>query len=229
MINPNLSPQAKEILASKIVVPIVGISASGKDTLIEYLTSNFGNYGQANGFTTRAKRPQEGPNVYREWLPNINIEQLMAEQDVQKELVQYYQHPTTFDVYGTQVIDYGADYNLIAAQSSTVNEFRNIGFKNTITIVVVVPPDQWEERFREREIQQPESVAKRIKEGIESLEWALGQSGIHWVNNLDGQVSVAALKIKEIAESENVIVDNQTYYVEKEVARSLLEHLRSKQ
>jgi guanylate kinase len=195
-INESLSQPAKDILATKVIVPIVGISAIGKNALMLELQKNPG-FHQARGFTTRPKRsPDE--DAYREHYTNVNLEELLAATG-DEELVQYAVHGHTGTVYGTMLKDYAGRFNIKDVLSTEVQGFRDIGFEEERTTAVVAEPDQWQYRFNSNNFTNSERLA-RVKEGIGSLAWCLDQgTNISWLVNQDGRLQLATRQLMAIA------------------------------
>ena len=194
--NEALSQDAKDILATKVIVPIVGISAIGKNALMLELQKSPG-FHQARGFTTRPKRnPNE--DAYRKHYTDVNLEDLLVATD-DEELVQYAVHSQTGTVYGTMLKDYAGTYNLKDVLSTEVQGFREIGFAEEYTTAVVAEPDQWQHRFNSNHFSSTEQLA-RIKEGLGSLAWCLDQgTDISWLVNQDGRLQLAARQLMAIA------------------------------
>jgi guanylate kinase len=195
-LNESLSQEAKDILATKVIVPIVGISAIGKNALMLELQKTPG-FHQARGFTTRPKRsPDE--DAYREHYTNVILEELLAATG-DEELVQYAVHGQTGTVYGTMLKDYAGSFNIKDVLSTEVQGFRDIGFEEERTTAVVAEPEQWQHRFNSNNFTNSERLA-RVKEGIGSLAWCLDQgTNISWLVNQDGRLQLAARQLMAIA------------------------------
>lgn len=221
-LNESLSQEAKNILATKVIVPIVGISAIGKNALMKELRGKTG-FHQSSGFTTRPKRTPE-EDAYREHYVGINIQDLLSGTG-DEELVQYAVHSQTGTVYGTMLKDYEGQYNLLDTLSTEVAAFQQLGFSACRTTVIVAEPDQWQYRFNSNHFSQPEQLA-RIKEGIGSLAWSLEQgTTISWLVNQDGRLQLAARQLMAIAQGKEA----QYPVTAMNIGARLLKHLEKLQ
>lgn len=231
-VNPNLSPEARAILAEKTIVPIVGISAIGKDTLIERTIQHYGDVDdmhRASGFTTRpADGNQANDSTYRAFLPNTEKSRAaIFAATGEDELVQYKEHPTTGFLYGTTLQDFAGTYNLLPTLSGEVDTLRGLGFRACRVIVLCALPSQWEKRFNKRPY-TAKARNQRIAEGIESLTWAFdNKEQVMWLANPDGRLDVTAEQLESL-----ITVGDYDAPLRKasiETARKLLKKLESLQ
>lgn len=172
-------------LADKTLVMIVGPAAIGKSTLMSRVVELDGMFAAVSGFTSRPKRANDETGRYR-YITANDIESVVSS----PETLQYAVHPTTRYIYGTQLQDYTATYNLLDTLSSVAEQLRHLPFKRTVTISLTAPYDDWQQWFFARyPISTPERQ-KRLKEAVTSIEWSIAQSQHHWLVNhrsdLDG-------------------------------------------
>ncbi len=202
-VNPNLGPEARSILAEKTIVPVVGISAVGKDTVIERAIELFGtsdDIHRASGFTTRpATGNTANDTTYRAFLPNTkkSRERIFSAKG-KEELIQFKEHPTTGYLYGTTLQDYAGTFNVLPTLSGEVETLRGLGFRACKVIVICTIPSQWHKRIERRNYTQ-KALRQRIDEGIESLQWAFdNKDTVMWLSNPDGRLDITAERFEEL-------------------------------
>lgn len=184
-----------ERLQDKTLVMIVGPTTVGKSTLMKKATALNPNFSRVGGFTTRQQRPDDEAGLYR-YVNEEHVKSLIATNDV----IQYAVHPTTGTVYGSQIIDYPRQYNLLDTLSSVVLSLRELPFKQTVTVSVTTNPETWMEWLLKRYPQPSEERTKRLKEAILSIEWSLAQtSNHHWLVNTAEKLDQTAGRLIEIA------------------------------
>jgi hypothetical protein len=195
----NISLETKNILSTKIIVPVVGISSIGKNTLMDKAVQLYPEFYRSSGFTTREPR-YDGEAAYRAYLPDDEAsKQALINGEGTEALVQYEVHPKTGKMYGTTLQDYAGKINLLDTVSNGVDVFRDLGFAACRPVVLVATPHEWLPRFDSNNFSQEERNA-RIAEGIISIEWSLGQRDkVQWLHNADGQLQATAETLKSIA------------------------------
>lgn len=198
----NLNPNIRDKLASKIVVPLVGPSSVGKTTIMRAVVASDPDFYRSSGFTTRPMRKGEEPDTYRFLEDTPDQRAKIVQQSLRGELLQFVVHPTTGYLYGTDLDDYKAKYNLLDVISSEVAGFHSRGFAACRTIMIVATPDDWQARFASRSFSADEN-AKRILEGIESLSWGLEQgNGVRWVENKEDDIAATVSHVIAIAKNQ---------------------------
>lgn len=226
MPNPahTLSKNARQALSTKTIIPVVGISSIGKNAIMDTVIAQNPNFCRASGFTTRTKRPGEANDAYVDWLePGLNISKLLHQAD-QNELIQYFEHPTTHDIYGTMLKHYKAKYNMLDALSGSVKTFESLGFKACKPIAVVAAPSDWQARFNQRTLDTA-IAQKRITEGVQSLQWALAMKGnVYWIINKTGHLGESAQQLEYLVTSNKHSQDNTE---PQKIAKDLLQKLQT--
>lgn len=217
----HLSANTKKILASKVMVPLVGPTCVGKSTLAHLIANTDPAFHAVIPFTTRPKRPEESAQTYT-FIGNSKATQSTIQTDLANgTILQVTTHPTTGYCYGTTIADYAGEYNILPLLSSEVYAYKAAGFKHCPVIMIVTPPMQWQERFLQRAFAL-DDAKKRIKEAIQSLEWGLGQgNAVCWVANPNGSQTEAAHNIIAYARN-NVRQDNNA----KAIAQQLVTELQ---
>lgn len=172
---------------------LIGPSAIGKSTLMNKIIQLHPEFGRVTGFTTRSPRPNDEPGQYR-YLSKQAARQKVAD----KRLIQYAISPTTGQIYGSEVDDYPAYYNLLDTLSNVVEELRKLPFKKTIAISLTAPPNQWREWFLSRYPAPSEEAKKRLEEAKLSINWSLNDPDTYWLENSTDQLTNTAQKLIDI-------------------------------
>lgn len=221
--NQNLSPQVRSELSKKILIPLVGPSSVGKTTVMRAVVDTHPEFRRSSGFTTRPRREDEESDTYR-FLENSEQQRNdIIKQFQDGKLIQFAIHPTTGNLYGTNLDDYSAKFNLLDTLSSEVVNFQSLGFAACRTVMIVASPSDWQQRFDSRGFDRDEAM-KRTQEGIESLRWGLDQHGsVRWLENKESQIGDTVEHIVAIANNELHENDEQA----RRVGDELLEYLEA--
>jgi guanylate kinase len=193
------NPEVIEALRAKHFTAIIGPLVTGKTTVINDISRLDPEFGKVPIITTRPRLKNEA-NGYRflhhsaKGIGEINAKRAAG------ILVQYAIDPSTSHVYASEIDDYQAPYSVQPIMSSTaVEQFRKTPFKSMTEVILTCDPKQWERRFMERfVITSLSEMRKRVKEGYQSLEWALDQQDVAWVPNNDLNSEQAARNIIDI-------------------------------
>jgi hypothetical protein len=164
------NPEVCDELSNVNLAPMIGPAGTGKTTLLDYVVENYQDFGSSVGFTTRLPRDYESLDAYTFYdHSQETLERILGEvQD--HRLVQFAVHPYTDFIYGSEIDSYKSQYNLIDIMASAVEPMRSLPFKSMNEIAVVCGVDDWQARFAPR-LSDPDDAAKRIAEGVSSLEW----------------------------------------------------------
>lgn len=189
-------------LGHKILVNIVGPTAVGKSSLMDRVCELAPGFGRVVGFTTRPQRTGEPDETYR-FLPHTqstvdDIEAKLAS----GSLVQLAVHPTTGYLYGSEVSDYPATYNMKDMLYSEVEHMQRLPFGYSLTLSVAVESEYWQEWFLSRYQANPDQTdsLKRLDEAYQSLKWSRNDIDTLWVQNYPDDLTRSAKKIIEMAQ-----------------------------
>lgn len=190
--NPDIAAQLKHTA----VTMLVGASCEGKSTAMHAAAQLDRRFGITGTFTSRpAREDDEGLYTYYEH-NDAGLEPILARIERQ-QVVQYAVNPFTKQLYGSELADYHAQYNLTDVFSAAVDGLRQQGFGRSKVVTVISDPEAWLRRFEERFPPGDGRRKPRRDEAIQSFEWSLAQpAGQHfWVENIDGQPQRAAREI----------------------------------
>ena len=188
-----------ESLHDKTLVMIIGPTAVGKSSLMNEVVSIDAEFSRVSGFTTREPRANDEPGLYR-YLTNAAARHVIE----QGEVVQFAIHPTTGDMYGTQLKDYPKRFNLLDTLSTVVEGLQSLPFKSTITISLTTDPRAWQtwllNRYPEADDEQR---IKRLEEARQSIEWSMAQTTDHfWLVNQPNNLRATAEQLIAIVRGE---------------------------
>lgn len=198
---PNLDIADK--LAAKTVVMIVGATCEGKNVLMNAAAKLDDRFGVTGTRTSR--EPREGDEHRYTYYENTDegLQEVLSSID-SREMVQYAINPYSRFIYASAIDDYPSEYNLADIFSSAIENFRKLGFKQSVAITVISEPDVWLKRFEERFPYGHPQRQARCDEAIESFTWSLSQTKDHfWVENVDGNPELAAREIIAISLGES--------------------------
>jgi len=178
------------MLGLKTLVMVVGPAAVGKSALMHAVCDIDERFAYVRSFTTRPDRG-DGKSTYR------HVSEAEAATIKQTgRTVTFLRHPTTGHAYGTTIESFSGDYNLLDTLSSSVDAYRNLPFRRTITISLTTEPDAWQAWLLERYPHASEERTKRLKEAIESIEWSLRQTDDNrWLVNTPGDLQETATRL----------------------------------
>lgn len=175
-------------LTDKTLIMLVGPTAVGKSTIMNKVVELDSRFGRVSGFTTRSRRPNDEPGLYR-YLTLSDVDTLITA----KQVVQYVSNPANNQIYGTQLSDYSSTYNMKDTLSGAVEPFLELPFHDHKVISVTVPLERWEQWLDSRHPRGSTERTNRLKEAQASLEWSLAQTRNHsWVVNHPGNISESA-------------------------------------
>lgn len=200
----------------KIFVAAVGPPGVGKSTTFDKVALLDGDFGRTGSVMTRNPEPRDDPQFCR----YISKEQALRLIE-RREFVNYIVHPTTHNVYGTEVDMYSHTYNMLETLPGAVNYFQSLGFKTMHALYIVTEPDAWQAWFNERYKEKNQERAKRLEEARLSLEWSLAQTDatLTYILNEPGKINMAAKKVID-----RIKYDKRTKSEEyKEYARAMLQ------
>lgn len=178
------------------LVPIIGPTAVGKNTLINTVADNHTEFSRAVSFTTRDKRTGETNDDYL-FLPHdeATIQQIINEAKGGR-YVQIVVHPTTGYVYGTSADAYSTEFVMLDAVTTALPSLHKLPFKNIVNVALTCEPKEWQVRFDARESTSSDDDKKRIQEGIDNLNWCLDRKdNLLWLDGTRRNVADTADKL----------------------------------
>ncbi len=188
-------PDVVEALHGKSLVMIVGPAAVGKSSIMNEAIRYDAGFARVSGLTTRQRRPDDEPGLYR-YVSSQEAERLIAK----GQLVQYVIHPTTGKLYGTENVDFPGYYNLQDTLSTSVNSYFELPFARHVLISLCAEPSVWRQWFEARYPTPGDERNKRLREAKSSIEWSLTRTDDHhWLVNRPDQLSATAEQLVAIA------------------------------
>lgn len=176
---------------------LVGPTAVGKSTLMNEVVKLDAEFARVSGFTTRQPRDNDEPGMYR--YVSSAVARRMIEQD---DVVQFAIHPTTGDIYGTQLVDYPKTFNLLDTLSTVVDGLQSMPFQRTVTVSVTTEPAAWQAWLLDRYPQASEERTNRLEEARQSIEWSMQQRADHfWLVNRPNDLATTAQELIAIVHS----------------------------
>jgi guanylate kinase len=187
-------------LGQTVFVPLIGAFAVGKTATIKAVSQIDPDFGGVHSLTTR--RPRAGETSSDFVFLNHNeagLKRLVKDIKL-GSLVQFTVHPTTHYVYGSDIVAYQNQYSMLAMLPEAIPKNIMNSFRSVETIVMVTRPDEWLQRIAERrKVGFDGDLQKRLKEGINNLEWCLNQtSGLNWIDNSGRAIEETAQELISI-------------------------------
>lgn len=158
------SEKVREALAEKALVTLVGPFAIGKSSLSQTIAEIDPAFSEMNTISTRERR-RDDPEHYRTGMPREEFIKKM----VNGELVQFEAHPTTGQLYGSDLASFPTDRIVTPALAGSLRGFEDAGFGEIIPVGIVADTDVWQAWLRER--REKSDYKQRLHEAKESLEW----------------------------------------------------------
>lgn len=189
LINYKVPQAAKELIANSEIVFLVGVTAAGKDTVINELLKS-GDYHYIVSHTTRRPRynhgvlEQDGFEYHFIDLQEAS-EMLDRQEFIEAKLVHG-------NIYGTSIqeIQTAKDKSEIAISEIEVQgiaEYRSVA--DTVLPIFLLPPDfaTWQQRLEKRYggTTDPDDVRKRLLTAKDELQDALSKDYFEFVVNKD--------------------------------------------
>jgi guanylate kinase len=166
-------------LASKTLIMLVGPTAIGKSTLMNEAVRQDARFSRVKSFTTRPKRSNDEENQYF-YFSDTELHEQTEGGSIVTDVI----FPTTGYHYGTTIHSYGTEFNLLDTLSHSVESYRQLPFKTTVTVSLTASSDDWRRWLEQRYPVTSQDRMKRIEEAVMSIEWSLHQtSGHRWLVN----------------------------------------------
>lgn len=177
----------------------VGASCMGKTTVMQTLAQANADFGITHNFTSRTPRAGDNPNRYVYFEHTDTGLQPILDRIASHELLQYNIHPFSLHVYGSEIEGYPHRYNMGDIFYSSIDGFRQLGFKQLYVFSIITEPVSWQRRFEARFPEDNPHRCARLAEAIESLEWSLSQTAADhiWVINRDNACETAADAVRQ--------------------------------
>lgn len=180
-------------LRDKTLIMLVSPSAIGKSTIVREVLRRDKRFRRVRSFTTRQPRPDDEVDQFFYLTPDE-----LTVKRADHELITEVHFPTTGQTYGTIAASYDGEYCLLETLAHSVEEYRSLDFKRTVTISITAPAEFWRQRFVERYPEPSDEAKKRLDEAEQSIRWSLAQTRNHtWLVN-DQSAEMMAQKLIDI-------------------------------
>ncbi|HEU5121619.1 MAG TPA: hypothetical protein VFT59_02140 [Candidatus Saccharimonadales bacterium] len=180
-------------LGRKNLIMFVAPVACGKTFIMNHIVELDKRFGRVPVFTTREPRADDDMGMFRT-LPHDEEHIASILQKVKAgTVVQYAVHPTSERVYGSEIQDYPAEYNMLATLSNVVEQMKQLPFQKVFIVGLVTRPEAWLSWFTKRYPKPNQEKQKRQQEALQSLTWLINNSNIIiWAENIDNQPTKTA-------------------------------------
>lgn len=184
------SNEVADILRQRDLVPLIGPFAVGKSAIMNTVIELDSEFGRVRSFTTRPQRPNEDSGTYDFLTHDTPTLDQIRDAVQERKLVQVIVHPTTGNVYGSNIDSYGAPYSMLDTMPTSLPGLEVLPFRAIHKVAIAVPPEVWQGRLAERaENGNENDLRKRVREGVTNLEWSLDQGrDLSWVVNGDRDI-----------------------------------------
>lgn len=158
------SEMVKEALAEKALVTLVGPFSIGKSFLSQTIAEIDPAFSEMGTISTRERRPND-PEHYRTGMSREEFTRKM----VNGELVQFEVHPTTGQLYGSDLQSFPTERIVTPALAGSIPGFKDAGFGEVIPVGIIADTDVW--RFWLQERREAGDYRQRLHEAESSLGW----------------------------------------------------------
>jgi guanylate kinase len=206
------APEVLRQINNVVLVMMIGPSAAGKNTLIKKT-----GLCEVLNYTTRDPRPKEKDGVDYIFLKDYRQ---TYEQIKKGEFVQMLAG-INGDLYGTKASSYPQNgFASLPVLSDVVPQFRELGFKDTISIFVTPPSnEEWQRRLKSHRL-TTEQLNKRLAEAKRSYEFALADEHTHLILNDD--IKAATIQVHSLLSGE---ADTERETAARQAIEEILRHL----
>ena len=179
------SDATKELIADKTLIALLGATAVGKTSIIEKIIERGGpDYYAVGSHTTRHRRPEDSRDCRTadEGFTHDEAQRLINE----GLSIVHGTHPTSGDMY-VATAEHLSTYNIMPVLPSGLNDLKNVGFKAVYPLYIVTSNKAYQKQLASRTDLDEETLIKRLKEGQQSLSWALDNAeDLVFFENIDG-------------------------------------------
>lgn len=202
-------------LCDKTLVMLVSPSAVGKSSVMNQVVNRDKRFSRVRSFTSRAPRANDEPNQYF-----YHTSEEIATLRSRGEIVSEVTFPTASDIYGTTLASYNGEFCLLDTLANSVETYRRLPFKRTITISLTAPAEVWRQRFLNRYPSRTLQAEKRLEEAVLSIKWSLKDTQTRWLVN-DGSLETIAATLLQM------VNDDSSDSAGKAMAHAILERIES--
>ncbi len=206
----------ESFLNTRTLIMLVAPTAMGKSTIMNAAVTLDSSFSRVRSFTTRPHRSNDEPGQYI-YLSAAELVRERSDGTVVTETT----FPTTGYTYGTLYTSYSGEHCLLDTLANSVDEYRALPFRRTVTVSLVATPDDWHAWFVSRYPEQSDMAVKRLEEAELSTNWSLQDTDTVWLAN-DGTPDEVAAKLIGLTRGTTPSDPNGPEY-----ARATLERIRA--
>jgi guanylate kinase len=206
------APEVLRQIGNVVLLIVVGPSGAGKNTLITET-----GIPEVMNYTSREPRPNER---HGEDFMFITDYEEATKQIKNGEFVQIVAG-VTGDIYGTKASSYPTEgFAALPVLADVAPYFRQLGFKDTITLFVTPPSNgEWHRRLKAHPLTE-EQLQKRLIEAKRSYEFALVDEHTHLILNDD--IKAATIQVHNLLSGE---ADTERETAARQAIEEILRHL----
>ena len=179
-------PDSTAQIVSKDVWCFVGASCMGKTTIMQELLKLDSLCGEFVVFTSREPRPEDNTTRYSYYEHSDEGLAELLDRIERKRVLQYNINPYSLLIYGSEASGYLYRYNIGDIFASSIDGFRQLGFKSVRVVSVITNFHDWQHRFNLRFPPGDSRRKARLLEASSSLRWSLSQADSpdhYWLTN----------------------------------------------
>lgn len=179
----------ESLLSTRTLIMLVAPTAMGKSTIMNAAVQLDSYFARVRSFTTRPHRSNDeaGQYIY------LSATDLVRERS-NGTIVTETTFPTTGYTYGTLYTSYSNEYCLLDTLANSVEEYRALPFRRTLTVSLTASADDWCRWFVGRYPERSDMAVKRLDEAELSIKWSLQDTETTWLTN-DGTPEEVAAKL----------------------------------
>ena len=179
------SDATREFIADKTLIALIGATAVGKTEIIRRVIERGGpDFYAVGSHTTRERRPEDS-------LDCLTGDEGFTHEEARRLIdeglsIVHGTHPTTGDMY-VATAEHLSKYNIMPVLPSGLPDLEQVGFQAVHPLYIVTSSVAYQKQLASRINLDEETLKKRLKEGRESLSWALENAEkVSFFENIDG-------------------------------------------
>lgn len=214
-----------KVIKHKTLVMIIAPAAMGKSHIISHAVATQPRFAQTISFTTRDPRAGDEGNMRTVPRDENHISTLLDLIEA-GQFVNYAIFPTTGMLYGTDLLSYPGEVNLMPTLANSVDTLRHTGFGRCISVGLIAPPDTWQMWFNARFPEPTQEKIARLKEALLSISWLLEDTETRWLINRDGETEAVVDELVTLAQANEAEPNEQAVAYAQELRARITQMLQ---